>query len=282
MSHNNALPKENEDFEENDVINNASFLDRDADETSEDSKEIYKGSSITLGASMLLIITFALKYSLTGEALNDLLRLIEMHCPPSNFIPQTLGKLKKWFREAKHPLKFHRFCSRCNILLEDANILGGICPNNSCENLLGFGNAVSHFIEIPIKEQIRSFFSRPGFFDDLQHRFTRVKHDASAYEDIYDGEVYKNLSSPGAFLSNPHNISLLWNTDGIPCFKSSKMSIWPLLFQINELPFRKRTSTENMITGGLWFGPSKPAVMSFTRPFIDCLQELERDGVEVT
>lgn len=78
-----------------------------------------------------------------------------------------------------------------------------------------------------------------GFYKDLHHRFSRVKQDPHAYEDIYDGEVYMKLSSPGKFLSDPNNISLLRNTDEIPCFKSSKMSLLLLFFQINELPLRK-------------------------------------------
>jgi len=44
---------------------------------------LYKGAPITLGASLLLIITFAITHNLTGEAvLNDLLSLIACHCRP--------------------------------------------------------------------------------------------------------------------------------------------------------------------------------------------------------
>lgn len=47
-------------------------------------------------------------------------------------------------------------------------------------------------------------------------------------------------TNPG-ILDFQHNVSLLWNTDGVPVFKSSKFSIWPLCFIINELPFGERT-----------------------------------------
>jgi len=36
------------------------------------------------------------------------------------------------------------------------------------------------------------------------------------------------LMQPGNFLSRPHNISLTWNCDGVPVFKSSKFRIWSL------------------------------------------------------
>ena len=57
--------------------------------------------------------------------------------------------------------------------------------------------------------------------------------------DIYDGDVYQALVHDG-FLSNKCNISLLFNTDGIPVFRSSTFSFWPLHFIVNELPFKMR------------------------------------------
>lgn len=78
----------------------------------EATKKIYESSNLSLGASMLLIMTFAVKNSLTGEGLNDLLKLIEMPCPPVNLIPPTLGKFKKWFQGVRHPLCIHKFCSK--------------------------------------------------------------------------------------------------------------------------------------------------------------------------
>ena len=43
-------------------------------------------------------------------------------------------------------------------------------------------------------------------------------------------------------------------TDGIPVFKSSKFSVWPLYLVINELPLNKCLCSSNVILAGLWFG----------------------------
>ena len=59
------------------------------------------------------------------------------------------------------------------------------------------------------------------------------------YCDIYDGNVYQELVRDG-FLANKDNISFLFNTDGIPVFKSSGFSFWPLFLLINELPYKMR------------------------------------------
>ena len=59
------------------------------------------------------------------------------------------------------------------------------------------------------------------------------------YSDIYDGEVYQHQMSTG-FLADDRNISFTFNTDGVPVFKSSGFSFWPLYLLINELPYRMR------------------------------------------
>ena len=59
------------------------------------------------------------------------------------------------------------------------------------------------------------------------------------YSDIYSGALYQHHFGTG-FLSNRNNISLIFNTDGIPVFKSSNFSFWPLYLLINELPYKLR------------------------------------------
>jgi len=70
-----------------------------------------------------------------------------------------------------------------------------------------------------------------------QHRFKRT-NTVGKMEDIYDGLVYQKHMQDGQFLADANNISFLWNTDGVPV-KSSKCSIWPMYFVINELPIHK-------------------------------------------
>lgn len=100
-------------------------------------------------------------------------------------------------------------------------------------------------------------------------------------EDIYDGKLYKEHSRPNHILSFRENISLLWNTDGIPVFKSSTFSIWPIYFIINELPYKLRMCKQNCLLGGLWFGYTKPNMQLFLKPIWSVLSMLESTGIEV-
>ena len=52
------------------------------------------------------------------------------------------------------------------------------------------------------------------------------------------------------------------------------VSIWPLYFIINELPYSHRYKRENIILAGLWFGPKKPVVNLFLSVFRDSLKKL--------
>ena len=92
--------------------------------------------------------------------------------------------------------------------------------------------------------------NRKNFHSNIQYRFVREKINHGHIEDIYDG-VYQELMQQG-FLANEHHISFIWNTDGIPVFRSSNFSIWPLYFRINELPPKKRGLKDDMIFAGLW------------------------------
>ena len=99
----------------------------------------------------------------------------------------------------------------------------------------------------------------------------------NSIEDIYDGTIYQNLITNG-LLSNPNNISFTWNTDGVPIFKSSQYALWPLYFIINELNPVERNKRENMLLAGLWFGPSKPNMLTYLKPFKSELKRLESEG----
>ena len=144
-----------------------------------------------------------------------------------------------------------RFCERCNE-----------------------GGQVSFILEIPIIKQLTSMLKRKGFKEALNYRFTRHKINENHYEDIYDGYVYKSL--PDDFTNNQNNITFAWNTDGLPLFKSSKISIWPLYLMINELPYNMRIKEENTLLAGLWFGPTKPQANLFVSTFENDFEELFR------
>lgn len=237
-----------------------------------DMKPLYPTASVTLGAVMVLLALFTIKHDLPAEAIGNLLSLISLALPASHNLPTTVSKFKRYFKNLRNPLCIHYYCSFCLTYIDSKTLK--VCPNGSCLCDLTNKKSLAYFVEIPILQQLKTFFSRPTFYDDIQHRFRRKKKAKDNIEDVYDGNLYKELCAKG-ILNSGDNISFLMNTDGVPVFKSSKVSIWPLYFVINELDYHKRIARENMLFAGLWFGEKKPAMWTFLKPHIKALDELE-------
>jgi len=85
---------------------------------------------------------------------------------------------------------------------------------------------------MPIVLQIQNLFAKSDFNENLRHRFRRTKTNENHFEDIYDGSEYKKHCNPG-ILDFQQNISLLWNPDGVPVFKSLSFSysLEPVTYQ---------------------------------------------------
>ena len=173
-----------------------------------------------------------------------------MHCLIPHSLIQSLYKFKKYF---KYPIK------RGTTTVEVVECSS--CPNSSCEETFAANDDKPFFIEIPIIDQLKVMFSRKGFYSDLKHRYQRKKRNLSAIEDIYDGARYQSYMQSGKFLSQDHNISFIWNTDGVPVFESSKYSLWPLYFSIAELPPHKRWCSDN-VRFVVWCKEAKHANLS--------------------
>ena len=147
-SHWDVLANENEP---------GSLNQNDSNISDDGEQPLYVGAPITLGTSTLLIVTFAMSHSLSGEALSHLLELIDAHCITPNLCTTSINKLKSFFRQLKTPLCYHYYCPFCHGLLE-----GGVntqeCPY--CGLSLNQDNLKkSFFIEMPIEQQLVDQFS---------------------------------------------------------------------------------------------------------------------------
>ena len=58
---------------------------------------LYDGAPISMAVSMLLIVTFAIRHSLTGLAIVDLLTLVSLHCALPNQCASSMALLKNFF-----------------------------------------------------------------------------------------------------------------------------------------------------------------------------------------
>ena len=76
------------------------------------------------------------------------------------------------------------------------------------------------------------------------------------------------------FFSNLSNLALMMSTDGVPLFKSSSISLWPVYLVILNLPREIRINSENILLCGLWVGSIKPIMNDLLNPIAKTLKEL--------
>lgn len=123
-----------------------------------------------------------------------------------------------------------------------------------------------------------------GIWEDIQRRKHLAQNSWSNHEvirDIIDGKIYKDLSVPGGFLSNPNNLSAVMNTDGVNLYSSSKVELWPIFLCINEISPAARFSRDNMLLVGIWQGKGKPPFRQYLSVFSEEMNGLYNFGIDV-
>lgn len=130
---------------------------------------LYSGATITLAASMILLISFAMRHSLTGEAISDLLVLLELHCLTPNLCRTNLKTFMDFFRNFKSPLEFHHYCEHCFLYSRTEKF--EVCPN--C-NQTSKKTSAAYFLVIPLASQLSSLFAGIQFIHCLNFFFLKL------------------------------------------------------------------------------------------------------------
>ena len=74
---------------------------------------LYKGAAISVCATYCAIMEFASSTLLPYSAIEKLLQLLQLLCPPDNRLPTSIYKLKRFFRMFTQEYKKCEFCSCC-------------------------------------------------------------------------------------------------------------------------------------------------------------------------
>uniref|UniRef100_A0ABD2WSN7 Transposase domain-containing protein n=1 Tax=Trichogramma kaykai TaxID=54128 RepID=A0ABD2WSN7_9HYME len=253
------------------------------DSTSSD-EYLYEGASSTIKDFILSMGLLKSNLGLPDSHTSQILKFISCILPQPNKCPSSLHKFKKYFyQNDKNILIKHYYCPRCTRLHE--NVENNIDRDESIEDcdIVPYNNSCDcegekeYFVEIPLIPQLESLFQRYSFFNKLRSQY-RTNEDID-YSDIYDGSIYRDLTKNNNILSDKHNISFMWYTDGVRIFRSSKFNIWGFFLIILELPYRERYKIQNMLLVSLWFGDHKPEPNLFLKPLRKSLKKVYQ-GVE--
>lgn len=236
------------------------------------SDSIYK-SNITRSEHLLAASAFATRHNLSDTALNDLLELIQLHLPENNLAETNSRTLKESCGFDSSYLEYHLYCDGCKKLFDTESEL---CSTPGCIGTKNDRQCKNYFVTGRVSIQLREILERAGVWKSIKE-FESV--EAENISDIVTGCEYKRLKEPGGFLYKTSNITLSLFVDGVPLFKSSSTSIWPVYLLINEIPRKERFNKKNMLLWGVWQGIGKPKMNMFLRPLVRDLLDLYQDGL---
>ena len=224
---------------------------------------------MTLSEGFAIIMSFVIRHGLTDYALEDLLELLNLIFPHIR-IPSLYLFLKKF------PVKSfitHYYCPHCLVAVEFIGDLKTVICD-SCQEELNLNNLKrngNYFVYIPLKEQLRKLLSSP-----MYHKLQKNEEEIEQMSDITSGKVYKKLKEDGTI--SPNDVTIQYNADGVQTFKSSKVSMCPVLVMINEFSYSIRKS--NIILVALWASVTRPVLDLLLEPFVNELEDLKVNGFE--
>lgn len=227
-------------------------------------QELYPGSKITKAESILLIMGHSLRHDVSKEATESLLHLLHAHLPEETVLPCSKHSFFKHFSSPESEKIRHFYCSNCYSYMGATECTTILCEHCSVNHdISALVKSSSYFFSLSIESQICDILkttkvmpAQPSFFD---------------VTDIVTGVAYRNIPM------GPDDVSLTFNTDGVPLFESSKFGIWPILAQINELTYKDRI--QRLVLAGLWFGSKKPVMNTFLLPFVKSMNALSTTGI---
>ncbi|XP_051962563.1 uncharacterized protein LOC127629523 [Xyrauchen texanus] len=211
-------------------------------------KPLYPGAPLSKGESVLMLMSYLLRHNLTGEALTHLLEMFNIMFP--GLIPSSHYIFHKEFGSSSK-FEVHFYCESC---LKYFGISTD-CPTqcDSCNTVFDANANLKngfYFLVLSLYAQIKQLLQEHGVSLNEKTRTFGV------LSDIQSGEEYLNLCDSGILAKD--DLTLIWNCDGAPVFKSSKCSIWPIQCQVIELGPEVRK--KHILMSALWFGPSKPSI----------------------
>lgn len=193
----------------------------------------------------LAVLSYISKMRLTGSASEQLIRLLNIF---GNAEIQSLN-----FKDNLNEIntKTYDYCEICSCLFpEDKDIFRCISP--SCSGLRYSGPVDAQHLK-----RLKSYFAASDVSSQILDVLSR-----------------NTVVRKGTF-------TLTMNTDGVPLYNSSSVSLWPVFLVINELQPSERFLMQNVIVWGIWQGRGKPVFRSFLKPLTTELNSLYYDGVIV-
>ena len=270
---------EENDFLDNEDYNifneNNSKEEEEKDDDEEDDDDIMQMDEEKLNKEViegLRLLHLKSLYNFTEAAYNDIIKL---------FVNKNISlyKVKKILEEFTGLVPtFYDICENSCICYTDVYESYQNCPlcNSSRYDSNNKPKKVMPYLSI--KEMLKIQYNNKVRAKELLYRYeyiTNKESDDDDLDDIFDGEIYKELLERNLFKDN-RDIAITVSCDGYQIFKQKTDDCWAFLIINNNLDPLIRVKKENLLIPFLIPGPNQPKDFNtFLRPFINEMKELE-------
>ncbi|XP_046408572.1 uncharacterized protein LOC124173112 [Ischnura elegans] len=228
--------------------------------------------AVSVSEIILLVLSLVNKHCLSLTASCDLMKMLNVIMGTSVF-PATEYMFKSLFN-SNFSMTMHFTCEFCG------HYLGKSGDENleTCVNCEFFNSTKGYrydhtFITLDVRTQLQEIVV--GCKDDFMFLTSAAPSDILV--DIQSGSLYgKKIRREDEQF--PSWMSLTFNADGAQVFKD-RTTVTPIYLMINELKCKQRR--KNMVLAGLWYGKEKPRFDVFMDSFVNEMNELYRDGIDV-
>ncbi|KAJ8680546.1 hypothetical protein QAD02_016333 [Eretmocerus hayati] len=226
---------------------------------------------------LLMLLKYSLAEKSTMTGIVNLFNLVNSLFPEP-ILPDSKYLIDKLFEGSCGKPEFHAICHNCSVYLGKYGEIESNTTNcHKCGTPVSLfkPSSPSFFMIIDPSDQIADILKIYGEYYDWVVR-VRVSQNG-VLEDIPDGLEYIDFQ-----LSLPEDrrycyVSGTLGTDGADKFDSSLCTVWPLLYQMNELPPQARM--RHLVTCGLYVGKKKPEMVAFLEPFVEKMNSLTANGI---
>lgn len=232
-------------------------------------------STITRGILFTLLMGFILRHGLSQVATDDLLSIFNVVIP--GCLPHSKYLFNK-FARLSCEAQTHIYCGNCNAYIGQYNAACVTTVCTECNTTVDCGLMLKEgnfFLVSPLQDQLRNMFENCDVATAiLEKQAQDSSRESTDYiSDINCGSEYRRMKGCD---DNLNRISVTFNTDGVPVFNSSSMTLWPVYHSINELPAKSRK--QHMVLHCLWFGRVKPRMDTYLKPLVDEFRVLDDKG----
>lgn len=162
-------------------------------------------TNTTTGDVVFMCLVLGVRHNLTWEAQLDILRMVNSIYDKEN-IPETKYKYFQYIEKEKESISYHIYCPTCEVYLGEKSCLPESVHCSYCANNVDVSKPSNFFLSISLESQLQKLVNNSCIASSLlTHRFNRKKDRSDAFEDIYDGELYKKHCGSGGILSSPFN-----------------------------------------------------------------------------